>query len=155
MMCEKNNPKKHFSLQFFFIMILFSVSFNSGCCQSYMRDEGKVVSPWLHLQGGIFSPVVKTEVTFDAGPYNSSITSNLEDEFKLSSSPSLFYLKAIAGNRSQVVFSMYKMNREGNALLTRDINVDGTVYHVGANAHSYFNTAHYAGTFRYAFYSTE
>src|SRR5438045_7200726 len=98
-------------LKFLSVLFFFFSPFNIFS-QSYISKDGTVLSPWLYIAGGIYNPDVATTATFNSSDYNQSITSNLEDEFNLPSSPTLFYFKAIACTRSHFVFTMYKINKE-------------------------------------------
>ena len=104
----------------------------------------KNFTPWEkgNIQlGGLF-PVFNSDLIFGIeGANNASI--NAEDVLGLESPLSVFRVGAMyrpgESRRHQLDFSYASYDRDGSAVLTRDIEIEGVTYPIGATVDSVFN----------------
>ena len=107
--------------------------------------------------GGLF-PIFNSDLVFGIeGANNQSI--NAEDILGLDSSLTVFQIGAMyrpgKSRRNQLDFSYAGYHRDGNAVLTRDIEIEGVTYPVGANVETVFNFDIISATYSYAIVQNE
>lgn len=113
------------------------------------KQADAVRPPWIYVYGGVFMPNISTEVFIDSKELGTSTTYSLEDELNFPENPSEFYFKTIIGSRSQFVFSVLNVQREGDSYISRRVTFADSIFEAGTFVHAYFNTIYYSGTFRF------
>jgi hypothetical protein len=100
------------------------------------------ILPRIYLYPEYYVPAISTTVRVDSPlqGYGLGTTLNLENELGFDKTKAMLRFQAIVGRGSQIALSFMNIDRNGSAILTRDIAFDDTVYHVGANANAYFNS---------------
>ena len=113
------------------------------------------VTPWekANLQVGGLFPIFNSDLVFGIeGANNQSI--NAEDILGLDSSLTVFQIGAMyrpgESRRNQLDFSYAGYHRDGSATLTREIEIGGVTYPVGANVETVFNFDIISATYSYA-----
>jgi hypothetical protein len=111
--------------------------------------------PWekANIQVGGLFPIFNSDLVFGIeGNNNQSI--NAEDILGLDSSLTVFQIGAMyrpgKSRRNQLDFSYAGYHRDGSAVLTREIEIGGITYPVGANVESVFNFDIISATYSYA-----
>lgn len=138
-----------------------AVSLLLPTCLAWAADESVEVSkpeesrPWekANLQiGGLF-PIFNSDLVFGIEGNNSQ-SINAEDILGLDSSLTVFQIGGMyrpgESRRNQVEFSYAGYHRDGSATLTREIEIDGVTYPVGANVETVFNFDIISATYSYA-----
>jgi len=120
----------------------------------------KRTTPWekANLQVGGLFPIFDSDLVFGIeGANNQSI--NVEDTLGLDSSLTVFQIGGMfrpgESRRNQVEFSYAGYHRDGSAVLTRDIEIEGVTYPVGANVETVFNFDIISATYSYAIVQNE
>lgn len=130
-------------------------------CLALAADESVVVSkpekpiPWekANIQVGGLFPIFDSDLVFGIeGNNNQSI--NVEDTLGLDSSLTVFQIGGMfrpgESRRNQVEFSYAGYHRDGSSMLTREIEIEGVTYPVGANVETVFNFDIISATYTYA-----
>ncbi|HEX5217977.1 MAG TPA: hypothetical protein VFZ59_00280 [Verrucomicrobiae bacterium] len=123
-------------------------------------EVSKPEQPWekANLQVGGLFPIFDSDLVFGIeGANNQSI--NAEDTLGLDSSLTVFQIGGMyrpgESRRNQIEFSYAGYHRDGSAVLTREIEIEGITYPVGANVESVLNFDIISATYSYAFVQTE
>lgn len=132
----------------FSILVLLLCAACSTVC--FAQNNKETDPSWVYLYGGVYMPDISTEITIDSKELGTATTFNLEEELNLQDHPTTFYFKTILGRRTQFVFSVFNLKRQGENYITRNITFADSTYEAGAFVHSYFNTVYYSGTLRFA-----
>jgi hypothetical protein len=141
--------------------ILLGTCFTSLAAEDLATPAAENPSmPWEKgsiLFGGFVADFSSDVVFGIEGGGNRSL--NTEDLLGLHSTLTSFRAGALyrpgASRRNQLDFSYASYRRDGNATLSREVEIDGETYPIGAQIDSVFNFDIINGTYSYAFWQTE
>jgi hypothetical protein len=145
---------KHTYLRTWIVLACVSLSWVVAAAAEDTATSG-TPTPWekANLQAGGLFPIFTSDLVFGIeGANNQSI--NAEDILGLDSSLSVLQIGAMyrpgESRRNQLDFSYAGYHRDGSAVLTREIEIEGVTYPVGADVQTVFNFDIFSATYSYA-----
>jgi hypothetical protein len=143
---------KYFSAGLFFAMMALGLG-QPGIAQAEEDGYGPGQDRWKFELGGFF-PAIDTEL--EVNGTNVGTVIDLED-LGYDENESIFRLDGYwrFARKHRLGFGFYQFNREGNTVLTRDINIGDQTFPLNARTSSELDLGFYTIDYRYSLYQSE
>jgi hypothetical protein len=153
--------KKLSSIRLFAIVFFLTAGALIACAaeDSSNSEEGDYL-PWEKgsFKVGGFVTFFDSNLSFGLN-HQPGVKINAENVLGLDSTLTLFRLEGMyrpgQSKRNQVDFYYARFHRDGEAVLSKDLTIDGVTYPIGATVDSVFNFDLIRGTYSYAFVQNE
>lgn len=120
--------------------------------QPALAEEGGPWEKWSLSLGG-FAADLSTDLRIGTPGVGAEI--DLDEALGMESSQAVFRVDGAyrfgSSRRHRVDFTWFDLSRDATKTLTRDINIDGTIYPLGATVNSEFDLAFYNVRYSYSF----
>src|ERR1700759_3894187 len=145
------------------IIILFNYLYGRAQEKDSLKAEKefkaeKIIVPWFverfKISAGGFYVVNKTNIQVGING-DDATTIDAERDLGLNKEVGTFLanIQWRISRRSRIVLNYYKVNRNSNHILQKDIIFDDNTYHSNSSVYTYFNTAIYQFSYGYAILS--